>query len=81
MGISQYLQQFPKDEVIELNEALSSLSLNVKLASEIERCISINYEVYDHASPQLAGIRRKIRQIESDCSASVAQFIQNNASK
>ena len=81
VGISQYLQQFPKDEVIELNELVSSLSLNVKLASEIERCISINYEVYDHASPQLAGIRRKIRQIESDCSASVAQFIQNNASK
>ena len=81
VGISQYLQQFPKEEVIELNELVSSLSLNVKLASEIERCISINYEVYDHASPQLAGIRRKIRQIESDCSASVAQFIQNNASK
>ena len=81
VGISQYLQQFPKDEVIELNELVSSLSLNVKLASEIEQCISINYEVYDHASPQLAGIRRKIRQIESDCSASVAQFIQNNASK
>lgn len=75
-----YMKNFDRDvdALLELSEALN---LPYAMAEAIERCISVNYEVLDSASPQLKSIRKTIRTCEADVNNSVQSFIQSNASK
>lgn len=68
-------------ETPSLKELVDSFSDQRKTASEIERCISVNYEVMDSASAELKSVRKSIRICEGDINKEVQRFIARNASK
>lgn len=75
-----YMKNFDQgvDALLELSDALN---IPTAMAEAIERCISVNDEILDGASPQLKSIRKTIKACEADVNHTVQQFIQNNGSK
>ena len=68
-------------KTVYIKDLTDSFSGHVRLASEIERCISMNYEVLDHASAELKTIRKSILACNGEISAEVQRFISRNSSK
>lgn len=64
-----------------IKELCDSFAEHQKLASSIERCISLNAEVLDTASPALKSIRKNILSCNGDISSEVQRFLSRNASK
>lgn len=64
-----------------VNELIDSFSDQRATASHIEICISVNYEVLDHASDALRSIRKNISACGSDISHEVQRFISRNSAK
>lgn len=56
-------------------EACDGLVLLASLKVELERCISPEAEIYDHASSELAKTRRSIRQTESHIRQKMNQYL------
>lgn len=61
-----------------LDDLFESLVFNVKHAEAIERCFSINDEVYDNASPALAQIRRSRRETQRRMTNETQSFMKQN---
>lgn len=64
-----------------LKELIDSFRDFRTCATHIETCVSINYEVLDHASDALRTIRKSIHGCESEIAKEVQRFISRNASK
>ena len=76
--VSDFINKCKSDYILEL---VRSMMIDLKFCEKIERCISSNYELYDHASPQLKSLRRQIVSIQGEITSQTAKFIQTNASK
>ena len=63
-----------------IDELIDSLSDHHIVAEDIERCINVNFEVLDNASPELKQVRRAIRSCEQEISSEVQRFISRHAS-
>lgn len=63
-----------------LNDLFESLQENVKVSQAIEACISLNIEMMDQASANLAQIRQKLRRALSERDGAVQRFMQTHAS-
>ena len=78
------MQSYMKSSEIEsplIQELCASFGDHRRIATHIEKCISINGEVLDHASDTLRGLRRSITSCQGEISAEVQRFIACNASK
>lgn len=76
----QYYQK--QDHPVEvLSDLFLSLYFDEKQAKDIEKAFSVDFEVYDHASPTLKTIRQSLRQAYLDRDRLAHQFIQTHASK
>ena len=64
-----------------IKELCDSFAEHQQLASSIDRCISLNAEVLDSASPALKSIRKSILSCNADISSEVQRFLSRNASK
>lgn len=64
------------DSVFEL---IDSFGNTLELSSAIEKCISINFEVVDHASHELASIRKNINHLYHDINVEVQKFISRHS--
>lgn len=64
-----------------LKELSDSFADGRGCASAIEKCISINYEVLDHASDTLRGLRRSLRSCSGEISQEVQRFITHHSAK
>ncbi|MDE6195921.1 MAG: endonuclease MutS2, partial [Erysipelotrichaceae bacterium] len=83
MKVCLHMQQYNKESELEtpqIQELISSFSIDHKLLSQIEHCISANDEVLDRASIELGQIRKQIRNCENDIHKTVQQFVQTHAS-
>lgn len=81
---SEHMQRYMKDSEIEtpsISELVDSLSNHQGIAEQIERCINVNFEVLDHASPELKQVRKAIASCEHEISSEVQRFISKNATK
>lgn len=61
-----------------LDDLIDSLVIDEAIAKEIEKCMSVNYEVLDQASAKLATIRRQIKEISKRISTDMQAFINRN---
>lgn len=80
----EHIQNYMKAseiKTVHIKDLTDSFSEHVRLASEIERCISVNCEVLDHASAELKSIRKSILACNGEISTEVQRFISRNASK
>lgn len=80
----EHMIQYFKASELEtpyLRELIDSFSDGRACASSIERCISINYEVLDHASDTLRTIRRSMLAVSSDITQEVQRFITHHSAK
>lgn len=65
----------------QISELIESLSDHRECALHIESCISVNYEILDHASKELRAIRRAMQCCNGEIGEEVQRFITRNASK
>lgn len=75
------IQKYLKESELKtpaIAELCNALSIDLQLASAIEKCISSAYEVYDHASAELKNIRKMIRSCEGEIAKEVQRFIARN---
>jgi len=82
-GLQAAHQYFQKQDhpVSVLSDLFLSLSFDEKQAKDIEKAFSVDFEVYDHASPVLKQIRQSLRQAYLDRDRIAHQFIQSHAAK
>lgn len=66
-------------ECIYLKELVDSFAIETSLAQNIEKAISLQYEVLDSASPTLKSIRRNIKNMQQEISKEASNFMANNA--
>lgn len=64
-----------------INELIEAMHDNHKVAVNIERCISMHYEVLDNASADLKTIRKSIAACSGEIAKEVQRFIARNATK
>lgn len=78
-GIQGYTARFDKDmgEVTELTESLRTVD---DLAAKIDRCITSDGKISDHASPELAKIRRSITESRKELDKRAHAYISSHAS-
>ena len=63
----------------ELSDLFESLFVEKTLNKEIDRCFSIDGDVYDHASSELFRIRRQLSTINNRIDKAINDFIGKNA--
>ncbi len=76
--VTSSVQNFAKESELEtpyFTEAVQGLVLLKDLKRTIEQCISPEGEIYDHASSELARIRRSIRQTEGQIRQKMNQYL------
>lgn len=66
------------DAIFELLDAFTN---TLNLSNDIERCISINFEVMDQASSELASLRKQIHKLQGNINQQIQSFIAHNSSK
>lgn len=78
-----HMQNYIKEsevQVPQIQELVSSFSIDSKLVAQIEHCISMSDEVLDRASVDLDQIRKQMRTCEGDISREIQRFISKHAS-
>ncbi|MDD2591863.1 MAG: endonuclease MutS2 [Erysipelotrichaceae bacterium] len=68
-----------KNNYQDLYDLIFSLGYSLMLSKEIERCIGLNYEVVDDASPKLSSLRKQLKVCESQLHTLVERYVQNHA--
>lgn len=82
--IFEQISRYRKSSEIEapaIFELIDSFSDTQSLSTAIEACISVNFEVLDHASGELKSIRKNIRSLSSEINAQVQKVISHHAAK
>lgn len=64
-----------RTQLADLDDLFESLFTNLSLAQNIDRCFSMDFEVYDQASTQLLAIRQQLRKVEERISNSTQYFL------
>ena len=67
-------------DMTHLSDLFENLYSDNELSKAIDNCFSIDFEVYDKASPALSSIRKQLHSLESRISNTIQSFIQKNAS-
>ena len=82
-GVEQVRKYMKASDLVTplIKELCDSFAEHQQLASSIDRCISLNAEVLDSASPALKSIRKSILSCNADISSEVQRFLSRNASK
>lgn len=78
--ISKYLKS-SEIKTPYIQELVDSFSDQRVCATHIETCISLNYEVLDHASDSLRSLRKSIASCNGEISSEVQRFISHNSNK
>lgn len=80
-GVEQIAKAFHKCEIKcdRLLELVASFSHELSLASEIVRCISLQYEVNDNASSKLKQLKKAIKLTQNDINSEASKFIAKNS--
>lgn len=63
----------------QLGDLFESLFIEKHLNKEIDRCFSMDLEVYDHASPELLRIRRQLNSISGRIDKAINDFMAKNS--
>ena len=80
----EHIMKYFKASEIEtpyIMELVESFSDQRPCASAIEKCISMNHEVLDHASEPLRSIRKSISSCNGEINTEVQRFLARNSSK
>lgn len=80
VGVLNYMRKVELDTPC-LNELCNALHLHPEIARKIESCISPYGEVLNSASPRLASIRKRLRNIDSELMSTAQNFISANSSR
>lgn len=68
-----------KEKVLYLNNYFSLLNPLKKVSEKINNIINENGEIYDHASDELASIRKKIKTLDNQVRAKMQELLQTKA--
>ena len=68
-----------KEKVLYLNSYFSLLNPLKKVSEKINNIINENGEIYDHASDELASIRKKIKTLDNQVRAKMQELLQTKA--
>lgn len=81
-GIKSLQTYYQKSEIKMnyLNDLFDNLMSDIELSKAIDACFSLDFEVYDKASPTLAKIRKQLVSLDSRINQATHNFIQKNAS-
>lgn len=81
---SEAMRRYMKNSEIEtpyVKELVDSLSDHQSCATEIERCINVNYEIFDQASATLKQLRKSMQACLQEITSEVQRFIAKNNAK
>lgn len=81
-GIAQLIQygKSHQKDLLALEDLFDSLSTDLSIAKEIDRCLSSDFHVYDKASTTLFDIRKRLKSLDEKITNSTSYFLNKYAS-